>query len=355
MNIRRRHFLQLGAGAALAIVSHACTQSQTPVSDTSSPVSSPSSSPSSGSTSSSTSEKPGKISVGFWPVASGLPLFVAVKKGYFQEVGLDVEAVKFASPNQVAEALIAGRLQGTGNGVASGVLGLAEITSPGLFKILASNPSNTEYVLDQVIVGKDSPIKSVSDLKDKKMATGPGAQNKAIAEAILAAAGVSNPTVLQIEISQHVAAIESGQIDAAYTLEPTGTVGTLKGITRILESGVVSKYILGNATAPWFGGSAALSTKFIEQYPESTKIYAEAYRRAIKDIRDNPDETRQYMTGYTAIEGELVQKVPLVGYKMYDEFTPEDVAYFQQFFDFMTQKGVFSRQVDVASLLYKPA
>lgn len=336
MNIRRRHFLQLGAGAALAIATHACSQPQAQVSGGS-------------------SETPGKISIGFWPVASGLPLFVAIKKGYFQEAGLNVEAVKFASPNQVAEALIAGRLQGTGNGVASGALGLAEIISPGLFKILTSNPSNAKYILDQVIVAKGSSIQSVADLKGKKLATGPGAQNKAIAEAVLTAVGVSNPTVQQLEINQHVVAIESGQIDAAYTLEPTGTVGEMKGITRVLENGVVSKYILGNSMAPWFGGSAALSTKFIQQYPKTTKTYAEVYRRAVQDIRKNPDEVRQYLTGYTAIEGELVQKVPLVGYTMYDEFKSEDIAYFQKFFDFMTEKAIFSRKVDVATLLYQPA
>jgi NitT/TauT family transport system substrate-binding protein len=337
MNIRRRHFLQLGAGAALAIAAHGCSQPQAQVSANGS------------------AENPGKISIGFWPVASGLPLFVAVKKGYFEEAGLNVEAVKFASPNQVAEALIAGRLQGTGNGVASGALGLAEITSPGLFKILAANPSNAEYVLDQLIVAKDSPIQSVADLNGKTFATGPGAQNKAIAEAILTAAGVAEPNVQQLEINQHVAAIESGQIDAAYTLEPTGTVGEMKGITRILENGVVAKYILGDSMAPWFGGSAALSSKFIEQFPEATQTYAEAYRRAVQDIRENPDEARQYMVGYTAIEGELVEKVPLVGYTLYDEFTPEDIAYFQKFFDFMTEKTVFSRAIDVSTLLYQPA
>lgn len=337
VNIRRRHFLQLSVGAGLAVAAHACSQPQAEVSQGSG------------------GESPGKIAIGFWPVASGLPLFVAIEKGYFQEAGLEVEAVKFANPNQVAEALIAGRLQGTGNGVASGALGLAEITSPGLFKILTSNPSNVDYVLDQVIVGQNSDIKSIQDLNGKAFATGPGAQNLAIAEAILSAAGVADPKVQQLEISQHVAAIESGQIAAAYTLEPTGTVGAVKGITRVLENGVVSKYILGDAKAPWFGGSAALSSKFVEQYPETTAAYAEAYRRAVQDIRDNPTEVRQYLTGYTAIEGELVEKVPLVGYTMYDEFTPEDIAYFQKYFDFMTEKEIFSRPIDVAALMYKPA
>jgi NitT/TauT family transport system substrate-binding protein len=336
MTIRRRHFLQLGAGAAVAIASHACSQPQASVSEGG-------------------EENPGTISIGFWPVASGLPLFLAVEKGYFEEAGLTVEAARFASPNQVAEALIAGRLQGAGNGVASGALGLAEITSPGLFKIITSNPSNVEYVLDQVIVAKDSPIQTIADLKDVSFATGPGAQNLAIAEAILAAAGATEPRVQQLEISQHVAAIESGQIDAAYTLEPTGTVGEMKGITRILENGVVSTHVLGNPMAPWFGGSAALSTAFVEQYPDSTARYVEAYRRAVQDIRDNPADARQYLVGYTAIEGELVDKVPLVGYTMFDEFTADDIAYFQKFFDFMTEQGIFSRSIDVEALIYRPA
>lgn len=335
MRFRRRHFLQLGAGATFAIAAHACSRPTTQSTGT-------------------TPGAPGKISIGFWPVASGLPLFLGVEKGYFRQAGLEVEAVKFASANQVAEALIAGRLQGTGNGVASGALGLAEITSPGLFKIIAANPSNSKNVLEQIVVAKDSPIRSGADLRQgKQFATGPGAQNLAVAEAIFEKAGIPNPRIMQLEIKQHVAAIESGQVDAAYTLEPTGTVGAMKGITRVLENGVVAKYILGNPLAPWFGGSAALSTQFIQQYPDATKSYIEAYRRAIQDIRNDPNEARQYLVGYTAIEGELAQKVPLAAYTMYNEFRPQDVQYFQQFFEFMTQKNVFSRPVEVNSLLYK--
>ena len=45
-----------------------------------------------------------KILIGYWPIASGLPFYVALEKGYFKEVGLNVEGVKFASPNQIAEA-----------------------------------------------------------------------------------------------------------------------------------------------------------------------------------------------------------------------------------------------------------
>lgn len=347
MNIRRRRFLEFSAGAAIAATLHGC------VNATSDPSQASATEPATASGAG--GADPGKISIGFWPIAAGLPLYLGVEKGYFKDAGLDVEAVKFASAQQVAEGIIAGRLQGSGNGTASGALGLAEIASPGLFKIVGSNPSNVDHKLEQFIVAKDSPIQSIAELAGKKVASGPGAQNKAIAEAVLKQNGIDNPQVTQLEIRQHVAALEAGQIDAAYTLEPTGTVGEMKGLTRILENGVVATYILGDPKAPWFGGSATLTSTFIETYPEAAKVYMEAYRRAVEDIRQDPDEARQYMVGYTAIEGDLVQKVPLAAYTLFDEFTPQDVEYFQAFFDFMKDAGVFSKTVEVAPLIYQPA
>jgi NitT/TauT family transport system substrate-binding protein len=35
------------------------------------------------------------------------------------------------------------------------------------------------------------------------------------------------------------------------------------------------------------------------------------------------------------------------------DFTPSDVAYFQKFFDLFTERGIFSRKVDVGAMLYK--
>ena len=123
-----------------------------------------------------------KILIGYWPIASGLPFYVALEKGYFKEVGLNVEGVKFASPNQIAEAMIAGRIQGSANGTASAALALAEISSPNLFKIICSNPSNVKYVLDEVLVPIDSKVKAIKDLpKDVKFGCGPGIQNVTLA------------------------------------------------------------------------------------------------------------------------------------------------------------------------------
>lgn len=237
-----------------------------------------------------------KIFIGYWPIASGLPLHVGLERGIFKQAGLQVEGAKFASAQQVAEAMIAGRIQGSANGTASAALGLAEI-------ILEKN-------------------------------------------------GIANPQVIELPVGQHVPALAAGQIDAVYTLEPTGTAGRLKGISRVLETGVIAKYVLGDPDAPWFGGTASVTTAFLKEQPELAKRYIAAYTKAVGWVRSNPDESRTHLGGFTAIDPSLVKEVPLSGFTMYNEFKPSDIDYFQKFFDVFTERKIFNRRLDVKSLLY---
>jgi len=294
-----------------------------------------------------------KIRIGYWPVAAGLPFFAAIEKGYFKEAGLEVEALKFAGAQQVMEAMLSGRSDGSSNGTGSANLAIGEIAQPGLFKIFATNPSNAKYVLEEFLVPKDSPVKTMADLKGKRVASGPGIQNVTLAKTMLEKSGAGVMSVTELPIGQHVAALAAGQIDAAYTLEPTGTIGRLNGTTRVLEAGVVAHYILGDPMAPWHGGSASLTSEFIKKYPAETKKFIAAYARGIALVRTKPDEARQFMKGYTAIEGPLANEVPLASYMLYNEFKPADVAHFQKFFDLFSEKGIFSSRLLVDSMLYK--
>ncbi len=294
-----------------------------------------------------------KIRIGFWPVAAGLPFFAAVEKGYFKEAGLEVEPLKFAGAQQVMEAMLSGRSDGSANGTGSANLAIGEIAQPGLFKIFATNPSNAKYVLEEFLVPKDSAVKSMAELKGKRVASGPGIQNVTLAKTMLEKAGAGVMSVTELPIGQHVAALAAGQIDAAYTLEPTGTIGRLNGTTRVLEAGVVARYILGDPLAPWHGGSASLTTEFIKKYPAETKKFIAAYTRGIELVRSKPDEARQFMKGYTAIEGALTTEVPLASYMLYSEFKASDIAHFQKFYDLFSDKGIFDKRVMVEPMLFK--
>lgn len=294
-----------------------------------------------------------KIRIGYWPIAAGLPFYSAIEKGYFKEAGLDVEALRFAGAQQVMEAVLSDRADGTANGTGSANIAIGELAAPGTFKIFCSNPSNAKNVLDEVIVPVASPAKVIADLKGKRIASGPGIQNVTLAKTVLERGGATGATVVELPIGQHVAALAAGQVDGAYTLEPTGTIGRMNGTTRVLEAGVIAHYVLGDPMAPWFGGSASLSSSFIKKYPAEAKKFVMAYGKGVEYVRTKAAEARQYLKGYTAIEGALTSEVPLAAYTMYNEFKPSDVAHFQKFFDLFAEKGIFSSRLMVDSMLYK--
>ncbi len=294
-----------------------------------------------------------KIRIGYWPIAAGLPFYAAIEKGYFKEAGLDVEALRFAGAQQVMEAVLSDRADGTSNGTGSANIAIGELAAPGTFKIFCSNPSNVKNVLDEIIVPVASPAKTMADLAGKRIGSGPGIQNVTLAKTILERGGATGATVVELPIGQHVAALAAGQLDGCYTLEPTGTIGRLNGTTRVLEAGVIAKYVLGDPMAPWFGGSASLSSAFIKKNPDAAKKFIAAYGKGVDYVRKNNVEARQYMKGYTAIEGALTAEVPLAAYMMYNEFKPSDVAHFQKFFDLFAEKGIFSSRLMVDSMLYK--
>jgi len=294
-----------------------------------------------------------KIRVGYWPIAAGLPFYAAVELGYFKEAGVNVEVIRLAGAQQIMEGMLADRVDGCANGTGSGNIAVGELAAPGSFKIFCSNPSNAKNVLDQVIVPINSTVKVMADLKGKKVGSGPGIQNVTLAKTILERGGATGATVTELPIGQHIAALAAGQLDACYTLEPTGTIGRLNGTTRVIETGVIAKYVLGDPMAPWFGGSAALTSSFLKKHPEDAKKYIAAYAKGVTYVRTKAVEARQYLKGYTAIEGPLTGEVPLAAYTMFNEFTPADIGHFQKFFDLFTERGVFASRLMVESMLYK--
>ena len=54
-----------------------------------------------------------------------------------------------------------------------------------------------------------------------------------------------------------------------------------------------------------------MTSAFIKKYPEEAKKYIAAYAKGVAYVRSKSNEARQYLKGYTAIEGPLTSEVPL--------------------------------------------
>src|SRR3989344_5563832 len=72
-----------------------------------------------------------KVKIGYLPVVHGLPLYVAIEKGYFTEQGIAIEQVPFQAPNQIIDALLQGQLDMGSPSTAAGVTAVAESKNPG--------------------------------------------------------------------------------------------------------------------------------------------------------------------------------------------------------------------------------
>jgi NitT/TauT family transport system substrate-binding protein len=212
--------------------------------------------------------------------------------------------------------------------------------------------SSEKSVLDEIIVAKDAPYKKISDLKGKRLATGTGPQAALEAKLIFAKNGVDG-VVMQLVPSQHVASIAAGQIDAAYTYEPNGTVGRLNGTTRTLETGVRSKYLLGDANAPWYGGAAVVTTDVIKTQPAAVKKYIAGMKRGFDEVRKNINAARAVYPSYTTFDVALSEAIPAISYTLYDEFKPSDIHFFQDNYDLFFNEKIFPSKLEVAKMLYR--
>lgn len=294
-----------------------------------------------------------KFTVGYWPIAGGLAFFAALERGFFKEAGLDVEAVRFAGPNQVVEALMAGRIDASANGTASTALALGDAQAPGLLRFFCLNYANSDHVLDHLIVPRDSPLKSIRELAGRKVACGPGINNVTLAKTVLERGGVASPQVVELPLGQLLPSLAAGQIDAAYVLEPTAVIGRRQNISRILETAVISRYVLGDPRTPWHGGAAAVRTEVAKKDPAAVASLLKAYARGVDYVRKAGVEANQYLKGYTAIDGDLIGEVPISGYRMYDEMTAADTAAMQKLFDLFHERKVFSQRLMAQPLIYK--
>jgi NitT/TauT family transport system substrate-binding protein len=68
-------------------------------------------------------------------------------------------------------------------------------------------------------------------------------------------------------------------------------------------------------------------------------------------VRKNPEQSRKSLDGFTSIDETIVREVPLANFVMYNEFKSGDIAAFQKFFDVFTERKIFTRTVDVKSLI----
>jgi putative hydroxymethylpyrimidine transport system substrate-binding protein len=138
------------------------------------------------------------------------PLVVAKEGGYFAKYGLDVDLVAPSDPSAPPRLVAAGQ-----GDIAIGyqpdmMLAIDQGLPLVRFGTLIDTPLNCLLVL------KNGPIRSLADLKGKKIGYSLASSQSLYIDAILGSAGLSTKDVTMVDVNFNlVTALASGQVDAA--------------------------------------------------------------------------------------------------------------------------------------------
>ena len=138
------------------------------------------------------------------------PLVIAREAGYFARAGLDVELIAPADPSAPPRLVAAGKADIAITYQPDLMLQVKEGLPLVRFGTLIETPLNCLIVLN------DGPVKSLADLKGKRVGYSIASFQDAYLSAILASAGLSAADVTLVNVNFNlVTALLSGQVDAA--------------------------------------------------------------------------------------------------------------------------------------------
>ncbi|AGB19207.1 ABC transporter substrate-binding protein [Thermoanaerobacterium thermosaccharolyticum] len=211
----------------------------------------------------------------------GAPSYIAYEKGFFKEEGLDVELVSGTLDEDKAG------LQTGEYTVTNGDFQWFPSIQQGMdLKIIGG----LHHGCIKLVVPPNSPIKSVSDLKGKKIGVDEiGGTPMAITSVALANAGIDPQKEVQwitYPLDQLTQAVDKGEVDAFAAWDPFGTLAVKNNNYKVLVD-------IGKD--PLFAGKTCCflyaSKKQIDANPDKVAAIARAYQKACEWISKNPEET----------------------------------------------------------------
>lgn len=236
------------------------------------------------------SEGPATVRVGTAQSASDAAIYIADKKGYFEEQGIEIELTPFKSASDMVSSLGSDQLDvgggspsaGLYNAVARGI-DIKNVADKG------SHPPGHGY--SAILVRKDlvdsGRFNGYEDLEGLTLATvAEGTASEIDLVEALEEGGLTlnDAQVEYLAFPDHVSALENGSIDASSTTEPS--------VTQAVQSGAAVRFAGADELYPYQQVATIIySPGFVEQGDLATKFMV-AYIKGARDYNDALEEGR---------------------------------------------------------------
>jgi NitT/TauT family transport system substrate-binding protein len=222
--------------------------------------------------------------VGVVPSTPAGGLYIAKEKGYFTELGLDVEIENIRSASQMQAVLATNRIQVLGGAVSAGFInGVASGIPIKAYYALALSPSGHTLLIRPDL---KNVIKTPADLKGRTIAlNGRGTVDDYETNVLLASAGLSfkDVEIKLVPLRSMGAALKNKSVDAAMMFPPLSTATIKQGLGIAFaepEQHLRIKPLLiavGQFNAEWANSHEAAAKKYLQGVLRGTREYCNAF------------------------------------------------------------------------------
>jgi len=269
-------------------------------------------------------------------------LTIAKEKGFFKEEfakdDITFEFSKFVSGPPLITALTAGSLD---FGQVGDLPAIAARANNVDIKAIASYLKADELL--GLIALKNSGIKTISDIKGRKIGFTVGSTGHHLLYAYLEAVGLDPDDIQKINLSPGdiVASLVSGNIDAAVTWEPYITLTTIQGVTDLIITGKGYKREVDVVIA---------NNVFLQKYPDITVRILKVLDQARVWIDKNQEETLKIVAADAGVDIEVLRPI----FSKADlnlTILPDDITWVEKTADFMYKQNVTEIRVNIGNLI----
>ena len=275
------------------------------------------------------------VKMAFCTWAGYAPAFIGVEKGFFKELGYDVEIVIMEDESAYGAAFVSNSIQALG-----------QVLDRDIIQYEAGAPEQYVCTMDCSTGGDGliatAEIQTMDDLAGKTVALDKSATSYFLFLQMLADSNITEDQINIVEMSNDAAgeAFIAGQVDAAVTWEPAlSNCSQREGGHILLSSADYPKAVIDVLT---------ISTKFLEEHPDAADALSAGWNKSVDYLNANFEEGCEIMAKGLDLSVEDV-KAECAGITFYDEAMnkefndptkPENVMEIAQMAaDFWVEKG----------------
>ena len=237
-------------------------------------------------------DPPQKVKMAYVPIMKFATAYVAADRGIFKKYGLDVDLEKVKSGTEAIAFLTQGSVDVGGIAIVTSLWnswnrGLdIRIIAPGGLEPMKDSPTD-------LLVSTKSPVKTLADLKGKKIgaAGGPGSGGEYLVAKALERAHLTIRDVNLVNVGNPdiPAALASGSVDAALAGPPFSAQALTSGAAKVLANDLTP----GLMTVAFVG-----SGKFIKERPEVAKRFVLAMTEAARLMQGDGYLSKENVDAY---------------------------------------------------------